>query len=105
MSKQMVDDNGLIVSGVFIPGPHQSVTVSGTTARTAANFNDRTTILRLCASTNCYIAFGGGTIEATTAGIFLPAGVPLVVGVPAGATRVAAIQASAGGILSVLEAR
>lgn len=105
MSRQVVDDNGLIVSGVFVPGPHQSVTVSGTTARTGSDFNARTTIVRLCASTNCYIAFGGSTVEATTAGIFLPAGVPLVVGVPSGATRVAAIQASAGGVLSVLEAR
>ena len=105
MSRQMVDDNGVIVPAVYIPGPHQSVTVSGTTARTGSDVNARTTIVRLCSSTICYIAFGGGTIEATTAGIFLPAGVPLVIALPAGATRVAAIQASAGGILSVLEAR
>lgn len=103
MSKQVRDITDAVVHGVFIPGPHQAVTTSGTTARTASNFAGTTQVVRLCATAACYVVFGGSTVEATSAGILLPALSPLVLGIPSGATRVAAIQVSGGGVLSVLE--
>lgn len=103
MTTMVRDRNGYPMQEVFKPGPHQSVTVSGTTARTGGNFSGETRAIRLCSSTNCYVKLGDATVEATTGDIYLPAGSPLFLGVPSGATRVAAIQASAGGVLSVLE--
>jgi hypothetical protein len=103
MTTMVRDRNGYPMQEVFLPGPHQSVTVGSTTARTAANFSDTTRAVRLASSTNCYIVLGDSTVEATTAGIYLPLGSPLLLGLPSGVTRIAVIRATADGVLSVLE--
>lgn len=58
-------------------------------------------LVRLCATTDCWIAFGDNPVAAAGAGVFLPAGVVDVWRMTAG-NRVAAIQAASGGSLSVV---
>ncbi|MEQ8394994.1 hypothetical protein [Thalassobaculum sp.] len=105
MPFQARDGANEIINRVFVPGPNQNVTVSGTTARTATDFASDTTIVVLVATTVCHIVFGDETVTATTAGILMPAGMERMFKLPAGATRVAAIQASSGGVLGVTEMR
>lgn len=105
MSRLFRDDNQIPIDRVFVPGPNQNVTTSGSTARTASNFAATTTVVRLVATAACYVAFGGSTVEATTAGILMPPNVETYFGLPSGATRVAAIQVAAGGVLGVTEMR
>jgi len=59
-----------------------------------------TKVLRLTATQECWLAFGGATIVATTSGILFPAGVEIFT-VPEAATYIAALQNATGGTLNV----
>ncbi len=59
-------------------------------------------VIRIAATTDCFIAVGENPV-ATTADVFLPAGVPEYFTVRAGIDKVAAIRAATDGALSVTE--
>lgn len=99
------DGANVPMSRVFVPGTNRNVTTSATSARTAADFDGSVKVVRLVASAACYIAFGDDTVAATSAGILMPADMECFFALPSDATRVAAIQVSAGGVLSVTEMR
>ncbi len=58
-------------------------------------------VVRLAATTDCYIEFGDNTVQADSDSILFPQGVEYVK-VPEGATYIACIQVSATGILSIV---
>ena len=85
-------------------GPNVSkITVVVTTARvalpTGAASGD---IVRIAANTDCYIAFGSSTIEASSLDSLFTQGVEIMQ-VPRGATHVAAIREAEDGILTITE--
>lgn len=80
----------------------QQVTFSGTSAQSSA-FAATTKKVSLVSSQDCYIKFGTNPTATAGAGsFFLPAKVVVKFGVEPG-EKVAAIQSSAGGILSIAE--
>lgn len=86
------------------PGTTQTVTVSGTSASTTNILNRNTVVIRVVATTNCFINIGAGTPTATTANMPLIANVPEYFRVDGAlGLRVAAIQISTGGSLYVTE--
>lgn len=87
--------------GFPLKGGHQSVTVSGTSAATSNAIGSQTNRVVLYSSTDCHIAFGASP-TATTADFFLPASTMVMFPIRGG-SKVAAIQASAGGTLHVSE--
>lgn len=58
-------------------------------------------MVRLCATTDCWVAFGENPTAVAGAGVFLPAGTIEYWRMTAG-ERVAAVQATSGGSLSVV---
>jgi len=80
-----------------------TLTVAGTSARAAlpagASHED---IVRVASNTDCYIKFGDSTVEATSSDPLFTTGVESFK-VPAQATHIAAIQVSAGGVMTITE--
>jgi hypothetical protein len=72
-------------------------TVAGTTARVALPTDD---VVRVAASTDCYIRFGNSTVNAATSDALFVKGSELFK-VPYGATHLAFIQLATGGVISV----
>ena len=85
-----------------IPGGHQTVTTSGTSARTSTGVGPQTRSVVLTCDEACHYRFGGATVDATTADTYLPANGEHYVRIPPG-NYVAAIQDSAGGTLHISE--
>lgn len=83
-------------------GVSQSITVSGTTARTSAGVGAFTRHVMIYSSGDAYYNFGGSTVTATTSNTFIPAGGEHFVLITGG-QYVAAIQDSAGGVVKVSE--
>lgn len=84
-------------------GIARNITVAGASARTGLDFTSGTTAVLVTTTTAAHIKFGDGTVNATTSDTVLPAGASIVLAIPAGATRLAAIQNSTGGTMSVTE--
>lgn len=89
----------------IIPSTVQKVTVSGSSARTAADFDSQTTIVEVAASVACYIKFGDDTVVATDSDLYLPANTPRMYGVTAQTPRMAALQVTGGGFVTVTEGK
>lgn len=86
------------------PGVTQTVTVSGSSAATANALSKNTVVIRVVATTDCFINIGTGTPTATTANMPIVAAVPEYFRVNGYETvKVAAIQRLAGGSLYVTE--
>lgn len=88
-----------------VQGSPQVVAVGATSAQSAA-VQATTNRVILSATTACWVALGSKpTAAANTAGsIYVPAGVVMPpIGVIPGVTKIAVIQASAGGYLSIIE--
>lgn len=82
-------------------GTHQTVSYTGT-AGTISNATGNTTqVIRVVATTACYIAIGSSP-TATTSDIYMPANVPEYFVVPP-SSKVSAVQVSSGGALHVTE--
>jgi hypothetical protein len=82
------------------PFETQSVSISGTTARTAAACSTKR--VRLLTTTDCFVVFGNSSVTATTAGMPLQANAPEYFDMSAsGHTHVAAITSSGTGTLYV----
>jgi hypothetical protein len=86
------------------PSTTQTVTISGSSAATANALSKNTIVIRVLATTACFINIGTGTPTATTSNTPLASGVPEYFRVNGNETiKVAGIQLSAGGSLYVTE--
>lgn len=86
------------------PGTTQTVTISGTSAATANALSKNTVVIRVVATTSCFITIGTGTPIANTAHMPIIANVPEYFRVNGNETlKVAGIQILAGGSLYVTE--
>lgn len=85
----------------IVPVSPQNVTVSSSSAQSAA-LGAGTTLVRLAATTDMWLAFGTNP-TATTSGIFMPSGSIEYFGVSPG-SKIAAIRDSADGKLNIVEA-
>ena len=84
-----------------LEGTNQNITVAGTSAATTNAFSNGAVVLRLATTTDCYIAVGASP-TATTSHAILPAGtIDHILVEPS--EKVAALQVTAGGVLSVTE--
>lgn len=86
------------------PSTTQTVTISGTSAATANALSKNTVVIRVLATTACFIRIGTGTPTATIADVPIPANVPEYFRVNGYETvKVAGIQLSSGGALYITE--
>lgn len=100
-----IDQNGFPIQTLGIPGPSAKITVAGVSARAALPSGvSHEDIVRVACNTDCYIKFGDSTVEATTDDALFTQGVEAFK-VPDGVSHVAAIQVSAGGIMTLTELR
>ena len=83
-------------------GVSQSVTTSGTSARTSSGVDAQTYSVIVTCTEACFYNFGGSGVTATTSNTYLPAGGEHYVRILPG-QYVAAIQDTAGGTLRVSE--
>lgn len=86
----------------IVPGVSQALAFTGTSAQSAA-LQASTTLIRLFATTDCFIQVGTNPTAAANTSMFIAAGIYEYIGVAPGAL-VAAIQSSAGGTLYITEA-
>lgn len=86
------------------PVTTQTVVVSGASAATTNALNKNTVVIRVVATTNCFLRIGTGTPTATSADMPLLANTPEYFRVDGAQTiKVAALQMSSGGALYVTE--
>jgi hypothetical protein len=85
---------------LYEPGTAQTVAISGSSTQSAA-MGQYTSAVRLCATVDCYVAFGTNP-TATSSSLYLPANVPEYFAVRE-SCEVAVLQVSTGGTLSVVE--
>ena len=86
------------------PSTTQTVTISGTSAATANALSKNTIVIRVLATSACFINIGTGTPTATSSGTPIPANVPEYFRVNGNETiKVAVIQLTSGGALYVTE--
>jgi hypothetical protein len=81
-----------------------NITTSATSAASAAATTVGVCYVRLAATAACWVKFAATPVADKTTSVYLPAGVPEYVKVPAsGVYKVAAIQDSAAGTLNITE--
>lgn len=86
------------------PSTTQTVTISGTSAATANALSKNTVVVRLLATTGCFVTVGTGTPTANTTHMPIAANIPEYIRVNGYETvKVAGVQISAGGTLYVTE--
>ena len=86
------------------PGTTQTVTISGISAATTNILDRNTVVIRVLATTSCFINIGTGTPTANTANMPIVANTPEYFRVDAApGIRVAGVQMSSGGSLYVTE--
>jgi hypothetical protein len=83
-------------------GVSQDISVTATSARTAAGVGAATERVMIYSSVDAYYVFGGSGVVATTAHTFIPAGAEHFVTIAPG-SFVAAIRRSADGFIEVSE--
>lgn len=97
-----MDINGYPIQTLAL-GNTVTLSVAGTSARVAlpagAAHED---IVRVACNTDCHIAFGDSTVEATTSDALFTTGVEAFK-VPQSATHIAAIQLSSAGNMTITE--
>jgi hypothetical protein len=82
-------------------GTHQSIAYTGTAGTVANAIGQGVYKIRVCATSDCFLALGTSP-TATTSGIYMPAGTVEYFTCSPG-EKVSAIQSSAGGTLHVTE--
>ena len=86
------------------PSTTQTVSISGTSAATSNALSKNTVVIRVLATTACFIKIGTSTPTATSADMPLAANIPEYFRVNGNETlKVAGIQISSGGSLYVTE--
>ena len=93
--------DGSVLQAVAFPDTIQNVSYTDTAAASSA-FGTNVTLIRLCATTDCYYLIGANPTATTSNGSFLPAGVVEYVVVVAG-EKVSAIRSATSGALNVGE--
>ena len=76
---------------------NQKVTLGASTARVALGAG---VVFRFAATQDCYLEFGGASVDATTSSMYFPAGVETFV-VPDSVTHVAYINNGTAGIMTI----
>lgn len=99
MSKETASDVPFGFQAI-LPGTSQKITTSGSSQQSSA-FQANSSILRLCATADCFIAFGANPTADNTA-MFMPAGLCDYYGIVPG-QKLAVIQSTAAGILYMTE--
>jgi hypothetical protein len=94
------DDESRGIPAIF-PGISQAVAIGAISAQSTA-IGQTTGLVRLCASSDCFVAFGSNP-TASSSSLFLPAGMVEYFGINPG-DKIAVIQSSASGFLSIVEA-
>jgi hypothetical protein len=88
----------------LLPSTTQTVAISGTSAATTNALSKNIVVIRVLATTACFINIGTGTPTATTSNTPLAANIPEYFRVNGNETiKVAGIQLSTGGSLYVTE--
>ena len=88
----------------LLPSTTQTVAISGTSAATTNALSKNTVVIRVLATTACFINIGTGTPTATTANTPIAANIPEYFRVNGFQTiKVAGIQLSASGNLYITE--
>lgn len=88
----------------LLPSTTQTVTISGSSAATANALSKNTVVIRVLATTACFIKIDTGTPTATTADIPISANIPEYFRVDGYKTlKVAGIQLTSGGSLYITE--
>lgn len=85
------------------PGTSQALSFSGSSAQSTA-VGTQTTLVRLFATQDCFIAIGANPTAAANTSYFLPGGIIDFVGIQPG-QKIAAIQSSQSGTLYISEAQ
>lgn len=83
-------------------GTTQSAAYTATAARTSAGVGAQTRVVRLIATTACFIVFGGSAVDATTSDVYLAASREEYFIIGAG-QYVSAIRSASDGTLYVSE--
>jgi hypothetical protein len=88
----------------IIPGVSQKIAFAGTSTQATNAFQATTTLLRIFATTDCFILVGSSpTVLVDGTCYFVPGGIVDFIGVQPG-QKIAAIQSSASGTLYITEA-
>lgn len=95
------DGNGHPVVAFLMTGTTQNVAYTGTAGTITNGVGASTKLVRVVATTACYIAVGTAP-TATTNDVYLPADKPEIIRIVPG-HKVSAIQAASGGTLIVTE--
>ena len=83
--------NGNLTGALQYAVSNTTVSLGLSSARTAFDFDSKTRIVTLLSEQDCYILFGGSTVEATSSNLFLPARTFRSFALSAGESRVAVI--------------
>lgn len=94
------DDEGRGIPAIF-PGFSQRLQI-GATSSQSIPMGATTGIVRLCPTSDCYVAFGANP-TASSSSLLLPAGAVEYFGINPG-DKIAVLQVSSGGYLSIIEA-
>ena len=88
----------------LLPSTTQTVSISGSSSATSNALSKNTVVIRVLATTACFIKIGTSTPTATTSDVPIAANIPEYFRVNGYETlKVAGIQATAGGSLYVTE--
>lgn len=82
---------------------NHTIAFTGTTAKNSTAFDAASRMVLVTPKQDCFIRFGGTSVEAANTDMFLVANEPRYLKIPKGATHIAAIQLSSGGNLYVTE--
>jgi len=90
----------------ILGGATHAISFTGTSARNTTAFNARTRVLSaMVADQDCFIRVGDSTVTATTADVFLRAGVAYSFGIDSDITNLAVIQSTTAGTLRFFESK
>jgi hypothetical protein len=87
--------------GAYIPGTVQNITTTGSSQQSSA-VGAGSSIIRVAVNQDTYIAVGANP-TATTSSMMMPAGAVEFLAVTGGVTKVAVLQVSSAGVVSITE--
>lgn len=104
MTKRILtpEDNEFRSLPAIFPGVSKRLAVGAASAQSDP-FGETTGLIRLMATTDCYVAFGANPV-ATSSSLFLPAGAIEYFGVSP-LDMIACLQVSSAGFINIVEAR
>jgi hypothetical protein len=94
------DDNNNVIQAPMWAA-YKTLAIGATSAQSAA-LGTNTRAVRLCSTSDCYVQIGSNP-TATATSAYLPAGKPEIVSLAASTDKIAALQVTAAGVLSIVE--